>query len=163
LINGWQVTGIETWTSGEPIVLASVNNGTTANALWGGNAPFNQRPAWNGNSPKVQKPTYKQWFNPNVFSTPISFAIGNAPRALWDQNNPSYQDLDLAVAKNTLWGASERYNVQFRLEMFNAFNHPSFGPLTNNNGANLTSGQFGQVTGYEGTARQIQIAVKASF
>jgi hypothetical protein len=47
--------------------------------------------------------------------------------------------------------------------MFNAFNHPSFGPLTNNNGANLTSGQFGQVTTYEGNARQIQIVVKASF
>jgi hypothetical protein len=162
-INGWQVTGIENWQSGLPIVLASVDNGTTKRALWGNNAPFNQRPAWNGNSPRVQKPSVDHWFNGNVFSTPIPFAIGNAPRALWDQNNPTYQNLDLAIAKNTMWGASERYNVQFRLEMFNAFNHHSFGPLTNNNGANVTSPQFGQVTSYEGSARQIQIAVKASF
>jgi hypothetical protein len=163
LINGWQLTGIENWQSGLPIVLAAVDNGTTKNALWGGNAPFNQRPSWSGQSPKVPKATYSQWFNPNVFSTPISFAIGNAPRALWDQNNPSYQDFDLAVAKNTMWGASERYNIQFRVEMFNAFNHPSFGPLTNNAGANLTSGQFGQVTTYEGTARQLQFVAKVSF
>jgi hypothetical protein len=160
IINGWQVTGIENWSTGQPIVLGSVDNGTTKNALWGGNAPFNQRPAWNGQSAKLQNPTYKEWFNPNVFSIPASFAIGNAPRALWATNNPNYQDLDLAVAKNTMWGATERYNVQFRLEMFNAFNHPS---LANPNNT-LTSGQFGVISGYEGIgARRIQIAAKVVF
>jgi hypothetical protein len=37
LINGWQITGIENWSSGAPIVLNSMDNGTTKNALWGGN------------------------------------------------------------------------------------------------------------------------------
>jgi hypothetical protein len=59
-----------------------------------------------------------------------------------------------------MWGATERYNVQFRLEMFNAFNHPS---LANPNNT-LTSGQFGVFSGYEGIgARRIQIAAKVVF
>lgn len=155
-VNGWQITGIEKWSTGEPILLSSVNNGTTTEV---DQNPFGQRPAWSGLSPKLPSPSYKLWFNPNVFSMPQSFAIGNAPRTLWNVNNPGYQDLDLAVAKNTLWGETERYNVQFRLEMFNAFNHGSFGgPNTS-----LTSGQFGQISNYQGSARQIQVVAKVSF
>jgi hypothetical protein len=159
LINGWQISGIENWDTGTPIVLSSVSNGTTTQA---DQSPFNQRPAWTGQSAKLQSPSYTAahpWFNPNVFSVPISFAIGNAPRALSGVNNPSYQDLDFQLAKNTRWGATERYNVQFRLEMFNAFNHPSLGyPNTS-----LTSGQFGQITSYNGNARRIQVAAKVNF
>ncbi len=156
IINGWQVTGIENWSTGTPIVLGSVNNGTTTAV---DQNPFGQRPAWTGETAKLQSPSYKQWFNPNVFSMPQSFAIGNAPRGLWDVNNPSYQDLDAALLKNTMWGTTERYNVQFRLEMFNAFNHPSLGgPNTG-----LTSGQFGVISGFAGNARRIQVAAKVTF
>jgi len=155
-IDGWQVSGIETWNTGVPVVLGSVNNGTTTQANQNN---FSQRPAWTGQTAKLTGNTYKQWFNPNVFSMPISFAIGNAPRALSDVNNPAYQNLDFQLAKNTRWGSDERYNVQFRLEMFNALNHPDLG------GANtgLTSGQFGQVTGYANAQRRIQVAGKFSF
>jgi Carboxypeptidase regulatory-like domain/TonB dependent receptor len=156
IINGWQISGWENWNTGTPIVLGSVNNGTTTQV---DQNPFGQRPAWTGETAKLQSPSYKLWFNPNVFSMPASFAIGNAPRALWDVNNPSYQNLDLAVLKNTKWGATERYNVQFRFEMFNAFNHPSLaGPNTG-----LQSGQFGVISGFAGNARRIQIAAKVSF
>jgi hypothetical protein len=158
-INGWQISGIENWSTGNPIVLGSFDNGTTAEALWAGNAPFSQRVEWSGISAKLQKPSYKLWFNPNVFSKPASYVIGNAPRALSEVNNPSYQDLDLQVAKNTKLGASERYIVQFRLEMFNAFNHPVLsGPNTG-----ITSGQFGVINGYSNSARRIQVAAKFNF
>ena len=156
VFGGWQVTGIENWSTGTPIVLGSVDNGTTVEV---DQSPFAQRPAWTGRTAKLSSPSYRQWFNTNVFSMPQSFAIGNAPRALWDVNNPSYQDMDLAILKNTKWGDKERYNVQFRLEMFNAFNHPALGaPNTA-----LTSGQFGVISSYNGSARRIQLAGKVYF
>lgn len=156
VLSGWQISGWENWNTGTPIVLGSVNNGTTTQV---DQNPFGQRPAWTGETAKLQSPSYKLWFNPNVFSMPASFAIGNAPRTLWDVNNPSYQDLDLALLKNTKWGATERYNVQFRLEMFNALNHPSLGgPNTG-----LQSGQFGVISSFAGSARRIQLAGKVSF
>jgi hypothetical protein len=156
IVGGWGVSGIETWYTGTPVYLSSADNGTTKET---DQNPFGQRPAWTGQTAKLQSPTYKQWFNPNVFSMPASFAIGNAPRALWDVNNPSFQNLDLAILKNTMWGNNERYNVQFRLEMFNAFNHPSLASPNNS----ITSGQFGVISGFNGTARRIQLAGKVYF
>jgi outer membrane receptor protein involved in Fe transport len=156
-INGWQISGIENWNTGTPIVLSGFDNGTTAEALWANEAPFSQRLAWSGVTAKLQKPTYQQWFNTNVFTAPVSFAIGNAPRTLSDVNNPSYQDLDAQLAKNTQ--ITERFKVQLRLEMFNAFNHPALaGPNTA-----LTSGQFGVISGYSNNARRIQVAAKVYF
>jgi hypothetical protein len=157
IVNGWQISGIENWSTGTPIVLGSFDNGTTAEALWANNAPFSQRIAWSGISAREQSPSYHQWFNSNVFSKPISYQIGNAPRALRDVNNPSYQDLDFQLAKNT--PITERLKVQFRLEMFNAFNHPVFsGPNTG-----ITSGQFGVISGYSNSARRMQLAAKVTF
>ena len=94
-----------------------------------------------------------------MFSVPLSYEIGNAPRTLSSVNNPSYQNLDLQFAKNTRFGSDSRYNVQCRIEMFNAFNHPNLGgPNTS-----VTSGTFGQIQSYSGTARRLQFAVKFAF
>jgi preprotein translocase subunit SecB len=92
-----------------------------------------------------------------VYSKPISFQIGNAPRTISDVNNPSYQDLDLQIAKNTQIG--DRYRLQLRLEMFNAFNHPVLaGP-----NMGITSGQFGVISSYANSQRRIQLAAKINF
>ncbi len=165
-INGWQISGIENWSTGTPIVLGAVSNGTTTQA---DQSNFGQRPAWSGRTAKLQSPSYRQWFNPNVFSMPQSFAIGNAPRTLANVNNPSSQNLDLSLAKNNVWGADRRYNVQFRLEMFNAFNHPVLGgPNTGLfSGSPVPGGQygnqFGVITGYANSQRRIQVAAKVYF
>lgn len=64
-----------------------------------------------------------------------------------------------AVLKNTMWGNPERYNIQFRIEMFNAFNHPSLGaPNTG-----FTSGRFGVISGFAGNARWIDVTAKFTF
>jgi hypothetical protein len=153
LINGWQVSGIENWSTGTPIVLASVDNGTTSSAL----NTFPQRPAWDGQTAKLPSPNAHQWFNPSVFSIPAPYTIGNAPRTISNVNNPSYQNLDASLTKNTKFG--ERYSVQLRLEMFNAFNHPLLsGPDTN-----VKDGNFGQITSYSNSARRLQLGGKFYF
>ena len=150
LINGWQISGIENWATGTPIVLSSVDNGTTSSAL----NTFPQRPAWSGQSAKVSNPSSHQWFNPKVFSIPAPYTIGNAPRTLDNINNPNYQNLDASLAKSTRFG--ERYNLQLRLEMFNAFNHP----LLSSPDANVKDGNFGRITGYSNSARRLQLGAK---
>jgi hypothetical protein len=155
LINGWQISGIEGWTTGTPIVLSSVDNGTTAETLGNG---FSQRPDWNLSNPKLTSPSYKLWFNKSAYSVPLAYEIGNAPRTL-GVNSPSQQNLDLQLAKDTGFGPSERYVVQLRFEAFNAFNHGSWsGPDTN-----VTDGNFGVISGFSTTARRFQFAAKFSF
>ncbi len=153
-VNGWQLSGIENWSTGTPIVIGSVDNGTTQETYGG----FAQRPHWSGTTAKLTNPSYKLWFNPSVFSVPLPYEIGNAPRTI-GVNNPSSQNFDLQIAKNTYFGESDRFRAQFRLEMFNAFNHPNLGNPSNS----VTSGTFGQIQSYSGNARRLQIAAKFSF
>jgi hypothetical protein len=153
-VSGWQISGIENWSTGTPVVIGSVNNGTTQ-AAYGG---MGQRPDWSGTSPKLPSKSAKLWFNPNVYSVPLSFEIGNAPRTI-GVNQPSYQNLDLQIAKNTYFGHEDRYRVQCRMEMFNAFNHASLGGP----GTSVGSGNFGVIQNFSGTARRIQFAAKFSF
>lgn len=155
-VNGWQISGIETWSTGVPVLISGADNGTTAETLGGGPG---QRPDWNGTSAKLSNPTYKHWFNTSDFSMPLSYEIGNAPNTMGHLNNPSAQNLDLQLAKNTHFGPDDRYNVQCRVEGFNAFNHHVLGSAN----TNVTSGQFGEITGYSNNARRFQFAAKFAF
>ena len=60
---------------------------------------------------------------------------------------------------------ASRYRLQFRVDAFDVFNHPNFGPPGNIVG----SPTFGKIsrtrlpTGEAGSSRQIQLAAKFSF
>lgn len=76
---------------------------------------------------------------------------------------PKFVNTDFSVVKNTK--ITERFNLQFRAEMFDLFNHPNFGDPTNT----VTSSAFGRIlatrfpVGDFGSARQTQFALKLLF
>lgn len=76
---------------------------------------------------------------------------------------PGFLNTDFSVTKNTK--ITERFNLQFRSEMFDVFNHPNFG----NPVLTATNKSFGLIqgtrfpTGDFGSARQIQFALKLQF
>jgi hypothetical protein len=155
IINGWQIVGIEKWDTGTPIMLGSVDNGTTAEAIF----TQSQRPAWTGASSKLPVRTHSRWFNTSQFSTPAAYTIGNSPRTLSDVSNPGTQNTDITFMKNTAFGLNERCKVQLRLEMFNAFNHP----ILSNPDTTVTDSAFGSVSSYSNNSRRLQLAAKVSF
>jgi hypothetical protein len=62
----------------------------------------------------------------------------------------------------------EKYNLTFRLEAYNVFNHPSFSsgnnsPSVSNGVANFTDGKFGEITGTSVGGRVFQGSVKVFF
>ena len=69
---------------------------------------------------------------------------------------PGTRSVDLSLFTNNDIG--ERYNVQFRVEMSNAFNSPPFNASNNNIG----SSNFGRISIARGP-RQIQLATKLIF
>jgi len=74
---------------------------------------------------------------------------------------PSYINLDLSLFKKfTLTGHT---NFEFRLEAFNALNHPQFGNPGQLNFTNLTN--FSRITGLRGgtNPRVLQLAGKIYF
>ena len=72
---------------------------------------------------------------------------------------------DVSVIK--LFPISERRNVEFRMEMFNAPNHVELtagGQLSWNNGSSPAAAtSFGKLTGLSAPMRQIQFAMKFNF
>lgn len=83
---------------------------------------------------------------------------------------PGLTSLDFSVYKNNIIRRiSERFNVQFRAEIFNILNHPNFAPPTTPDNTDIFDGT-GTPTGVAGllsrtttTAREIQFAVKVTF
>jgi hypothetical protein len=149
LVSGWQTNGIVQWDTGTPVVLGAANNQT-------GLLGFAQRPDEAPGDPNIPHPTRAKWFNTALFSQPAPFTIGNAPRVLPNVRVPGYVDADLSVFKNNYFDASRRFNLQLRLEAFNALNHPVFsGP-----DAGVNDGTFGQINSQSNTGREVQLAVK---
>ena len=160
-LGGWQVNGILTYTGGTPFLTPSYDNGSTASGL----LTFAQRPSLIGNPVAPGKK-----LNAAAFAAPAAFTIGDAPRTIPGVRNPSANNLDFSAVKNTRWGDSNRYNAQFRLEMFNAFNHENIGTIsTSQNYFNSTSGMTEIVHvnpnngNYANSARVIQLGFKFYF
>ena len=93
---------------------------------------------------------------------------GNAGRNILI--GPGLTDLDFSLFKNNyIKRISERFNVQFRAEIFNILNHANFAPPTTPNNTDIFDGTgtlspvAGLLTRTTTTAREIQFAVKVVF
>jgi len=95
--------------------------------------------------------------NPQVVVTPPAFAIGNAPRTTTRCRQPGESNANLSLYKQfSLASLREGAHIEFRLETYNALNHPQFlGPNTT-----LNSGSFGVITGQANQPRQAQAVLK---
>jgi len=93
---------------------------------------------------------------------------GNAGRNILV--GPGLTELDFSIYKNNyIKSISERFNIQFRAEMFNVLNHTNFAPPVTPDNTDIFDGT-GAPTGVAGllsktttTAREIQFAVKIIF
>lgn len=152
LISGWQTNGILLLSGGTPLWI----NGTMdASGLFSG-----QRAVNNGQSAAITGGTtderLNQWFDTSVFTRPQAYTLGNVSRTLPDVRAPGRQSVDLSFFKNNYFG--DRYNLQLRVEMFNALNTPQWA-FPN---ISISSSTFGQITNAD-SARQIQLATKFLF
>jgi hypothetical protein len=147
VLGGWQWSGILTAKSGLPLSINPATNNT-------GGFGFNQRPNLVPNvSPVPQDQTINHWIDPAAFSQPTAFAFGDSPRFLSNLRAPKYFMWDMGIHK--WWEFGEARRLQFRFEMFNAFNHPNFfEPDTN-----LGDSNFGTITSAY-PARSVQFGLK---
>ncbi len=144
---GWAVGGITTASSGPSTTvgssglsenLAALMPKTTAlglNALYG---TGNQGPPWAPGSNRRPSITGSSCTagasGPNIYN-PAAFTVvgqtigtmGNEP--LGYCHGPKFVTTDFTLQKN--WKVGERVGLQFRLDVFNLFNHPNFSPNAN--------------------------------
>jgi Carboxypeptidase regulatory-like domain/TonB dependent receptor len=150
LTRGWQVATVVQSQSGNPV------NIVTSNSSLNG-VPNTVRPDVTG--PIRIIGSADRWFDPSVFVAVNRF--GNLGRNV--VIGPAFHNTDLSLIKNARPGS--RVGLQFRIDAFDVFNHPNFGPPGNI----VDSPAFGKITrtrlptGEAGSSRQIQLAMRLSF
>jgi len=106
-------------------------------------------------SGEVEHPTLDRWIDRSAFASAPLGQFGNSGIGIL--RAPGYWNLDLSVGKRfAMFG--RRY-LMFGGEIFNAINHPNFGPPQ----ANIQSTAFGTITSTIGDARIVQLVVKYFF
>ncbi|MBI4474765.1 MAG: TonB-dependent receptor [Acidobacteria bacterium] len=155
LFGGWELSGIGTFQSGRPIfVQLSNQNSATGSTRDRPDIAYIIDPQYIQTTakPVIANRTDKTvYLDPAVFSIPARGTFGNAPRNYFDGSGTN--NWDLMIAKNF---RNEGFNVQFRAEFFNAFNHPSF----NQPNRNPDNRAFGTITSTLLQNRQIQFGLK---
>jgi hypothetical protein len=152
IIGGWLLNTITTLQTGRPLKVRGANNFTGIN--WPDMVC----------DPTVDDPGPNAWFNTSCFRNPQNFVIGNVPRTLPNTRGPGYKDVALSLFRTQK--ITEKVNLEFRAEAFNAFNfvnyddpNTSFTP--NAQGVN-TNPNFGRITSSL-PARRIQFGLRLSF
>jgi hypothetical protein len=165
-LGGWQVTAINTVTSGLPINLTYAPNGQYV--VSSTSEVYSVRPNLASNAAAVYAPR-SSWvktntglsgtFNSDAVTVPTpSQYFGNAGRN--DLSGPAFGQLNLALHKSAqLW--SEASKIEFRIEAFNALNATNYQypDSAKTDGANF--GTYTAANAYP--ARQVQLALRLSF
>ena len=147
-LGGWNIGVIVTLQQGSPYGLTTQTN--TLNAFSGAQrVNVLREPAL----PRDQS-TVQRWFDTDAVAAPPQFTFGSANRALL--TGPGLSNLNLSLLKNFKF--AETWNLQFRLEAFNALNHTNF----EEPGGALGSPNFGVITASQ-AARSMQLGLKLTF
>ena len=161
VFNGWELSGIFRYQSGQPVNITS--NGNLYGLNVGGNG---------GQYPNLVGDPYATSggslvLNQAAFVRPPDGQWGNLGRNA--VHLPGFSNLDTALMKS--FSFTERAKLTYRLEVFNLFNHPELWSINSgfsgdNPGLGLSAsdGQFGQPAsnGYR-DARTIQMALRFAF
>jgi len=154
IAGGWQINMISVLQTGIPLTVRGANNNAA------------DRPNSTGVSaelPKDQR-TPQRWFDTSQFVNPPQFTLGNVSRTIGDVRHPGTVNFDLSLVKDTR--ITERFNLQFRAEAFNAFNHVNYGLVDDTFGAGPDGtnarAQFGTITSAR-DARIMQLGLKLIF
>ncbi len=176
IFGGWDFGGIINWRSGRPFSILS-GNGTFHRTAISANNTVNLTQGLNIS--QLRKLGGRQsdaqgifWFDPCLSAVNQATCINpNTPQGLFTVPNPGQLGklmqtpffgpqrfvFDFNLTKVTQ--ITEQYSLEFRWEVFNAFNNPNFGLPDNN----IFSRSFGQIFSTTTEPRLMQFALKVNF
>jgi hypothetical protein len=168
-IGGWEMSGLPIWHTGSPFMansvafLMSYSNEDPA-ILTGSLAPLKTHVSvQNGQVYAFKDPQLAF----NQYTAPVGFQMG----ARNNLRGPGFFDMDLGLGKTFPIYPGEGVNLKFRVDAFNAFNHPNFQHPVFQNNMSLVSppSEFGVIpgtvipNGSDQAARVLQGSLRLEF
>jgi hypothetical protein len=153
VLGGWELSGISVFQSGRPILITTPDQTNLYDFSY-----------TNGRANRLHSPVLSggqsdnHWFDTTAFAPAAPYTIPNDSLSQPNLRGPRRINTDFSLIKNTRF--LERYNMQFRAEFFNLFDHPALSlPISD-----VTSAQFVQITsGIGGSERNIQFGLRFVF
>lgn len=163
VVGNWQLGGIATLQSGLPFTVYESTCVNNASSCWPDRIA----------SGAVANRSYSHWYNPAAFEAPCmlpsvngicplsdyAYRYGNSGRGIL--KIPGVFNFDLSATKNI--PIKERLNVQFRVDAFNALNHPQLGVPNQSINPKNPAGSSTAITSTIGDNRDLQLAVRVVF
>jgi len=148
---GWQIGAITTFQDGPSLTPSSFGVpfvGSHANLLGNPNLPRGAR-------------TIDRWFDVSKLANPAPGQLGGAGKGVI--RGSGNNRWDIVISK--FFRITEQHRVEFRAELFNAFNHPQFDDPVVTSGNNPLAGRITSASdfGFTQTERVIQLGLKYSF
>jgi hypothetical protein len=151
IAGGWSVTSIATFATGAPFDITAPNTTGFSNITHRANRLCDGRS--DSISDNVRSNGLK-WFDTACFAAPATGYYGNAGRNVLYA--PGINNWDLGIQKS--FAVRESMRVEFRSEMFNAFNHAQFGAPN----SAVASTTFGLISSAR-APRLVQFALRLIF
>ncbi|OFV99114.1 MAG: hypothetical protein A3H28_15200, partial [Acidobacteria bacterium RIFCSPLOWO2_02_FULL_61_28] len=182
ILNGWQVGGILSLQSGNPMTVnlqtnrsrsggrqnpANIDRPNLAPGRSNDNITSGTTPGCQGVAAGQELGTPNLYYDPCAFTVPAAGFLGNAGRNII--LGPGFANLDFSLMKNTpISYLGESGRLEFRLEVFNILNRPNFRFPARTAFAGTADVQAplsnaGVITQTDGTSRQLQFALRLLF
>ena len=155
VIGGWQVTGYARYTSGAAL---AVTSGNPLSALGYPNirANYTGAPTFLVTNPRDFEPARDRYLDKAAFAAPSTFQFGNTARVLDWMRGFTQKSESISVAKRI--AITEKVRAVVRADAQNPFNFVRW----NNPNTNITSADYGRVTGAAG-GRTLQLNATLEF
>ncbi|MBI3682864.1 MAG: TonB-dependent receptor [Acidobacteria bacterium] len=152
VLGNWQFSGVTVLQAGRPILISAPDNtGLYEFAYTNGRADRLK-------SAVIDNPTTSRWFDTSAFRPAAAFTVPTDSLSQPNLRTPWRRAVNWSFFKNN--PIKERYNIQFRAELFNIFNNPQF-EMTGAS-TDVTNALFGQIVQGAGE-RNVQLGLRVIF
>jgi hypothetical protein len=153
IIGNWQVSGIQSYSSGRPLSITMPNN---LGGILFNSAKFPNK-VGSGLASNFSNPRTDNYLNSSGWADPGTYAFGNAPRTDASVRGFKYYNEDISIAKDIYF--TEATYLKFHADAGNAFNRVYFCPV----GQTFGTGGFGSTSSQCNIPRRIQLALELFF
>ncbi len=154
VLGGWQFSSLSVLQKGRPVMITAPDSTNLFNFS-----------STNGRADRLKDPvlpdgqqTLNKWFDTTAFQRAATYTVPTDSVSQPRLRGPGRVNFDVSFVKNTM--VRERFNLQFRAEMFNISNTPALDARGNTN--EVSSAQFGQIVN-GGNPRNVQFGLRLVF